>query len=94
MALEVVWTQAAMQRLDSILLYVAAYRPQAAVALVDRLFDRAAGLGDFPESGPIHDALPGSGLREVIEGNYRLIYRVEAERLVVVAVQHVREGGP
>jgi plasmid stabilization system protein ParE len=96
MTLEVVWAERALQRLDAILVHVAAYRPRAAVALIDRLFDRAAGLGEFPESGRAYTDLPGAGLREVVEGNYRLIYRVDPhrERLVVVAVRHVREAGP
>ncbi len=92
MPLEVVWAESALQRLDAILVHVAGYRPRAAVGLIDRMFDRASKLGEFPELGRVYAALPGAGLREVIEGNYRLIYRVEVARVVVVAVRHVREA--
>lgn len=93
MALEVVWADRALDKLRTILERVSEDRPAAAVALIDRLFDRAAALAAHPQLGRRYEPAPDAGLRELVEGRYRLIYRVDPERaqVQIVAIRHERE---
>jgi toxin ParE1/3/4 len=71
----VTWTEQAWGRLLEIERFVARDDPRAAARLVDKLIDRGEGLAKHPERGRRLPELPESGLRELIVGNYRLVYR-------------------
>ena len=56
--------------------------------MVDRLTSRSKQLARFPESGRIVPEYEQPDVREVIEGAYRVIYRVLPDQLDVLAVVH------
>ncbi len=60
--------------------------PVAAVALTTRLIGRGESLARFPRRGRRVPELPGSGLRELVEGHYRLVYRERAGRVEILTV--------
>lgn len=76
-------------RLAEIQDFIARANPDAAERLVDRIVERGEGLSKFPEMGRMVPELPGTGIREIIEGHYRIVYRVQAK---VVQVLTVFEG--
>jgi plasmid stabilization system protein ParE len=86
---KVLFTEQAFARLAAIEDYVAADSPAAARRLVARLVRRARSLARHPSIGRRVPELPGSDLRELIEGNYRIVYRL---RPPVVQVLTVFEG--
>lgn len=51
-----------------------------------RLIDRAEGLADQPSLGRAAPELPRSGLRELVEGNYRIVYRVRIDTAEILSV--------
>jgi toxin ParE1/3/4 len=77
--LKVIWTEQALLRLLEIQDFVTRANPDAAERLVHRLVERGDGLSKFPEMGRSVPELPGTGLRDVIEGHYRIVYRIQAE---------------
>jgi addiction module RelE/StbE family toxin len=87
--LKVIWTDQALVRLAEIQDFIARANPDAAERLVDRIVERGEGLSKFPEMGRMVPELPGTGIREIIEGHYRIVYRVQAK---VVQVLTVFEG--
>lgn len=60
--------------------------PVAAERWVERLVRRAKDLALFPESGRRLPERPRSTLRELIYGNYRIVYRATAKRVEVLTV--------
>lgn len=86
--MKVVWTTTALDHLTDIYRYIERDSPRYALRMVDRLTARSQQIGEFPESGQMVPEYAESSIREVIEGPYRLIYRIEAARIVVVAVVH------
>ena len=84
--MKVAWSETAARRLEEIRRYVALDSPRAARALVLRLVDRGASLSRLPARGRAVPELPESGLRELIEGNYRIVYRVGAGVVEIVTV--------
>jgi plasmid stabilization system protein ParE len=77
---KVLWTRQAFLRLAEIQAFVAANRPGATERLVARLVRRAEALVRSPLMGRHVPELPGSELRELVEGNYRIVYRRIAYR--------------
>lgn len=47
-------------------------------------------LGDFPESGRLIPEADDTALREIVVQGYRVMYRLEAGRVLVLAVMHGR----
>lgn len=86
--MKVDWTDTALGHLTDIYEYISRDSPQYARRMVDRITSRSKQIGLFPESAPIVPEYERSNIREVIEGPYRLIYRTETDRVVVLAVIH------
>lgn len=86
---ELVWSDLAFQRLVDIRDALAEKDPRAADTLLRALIARAEQLADFPALGRVVPELPGSEFRELIEKQYRIVYRV---RRNVVEVATVFEG--
>lgn len=84
--MKVVWTQTARDRLAAIEDFIAVDDPAAAARFSARLLARTRALATFPESGRRVPELPRAPLREVIVGNYRIIYRVATVQVEVITV--------
>jgi len=78
------WTEQAFTRLAGVEAYVAADSPTAAQRLIARLVRRASTLARTPNIGRRVPEFPGSDLRELIEGNYRIVYRVRPPRVEIL----------
>jgi toxin ParE1/3/4 len=76
----------ARRRLREIRAFVAEDNAVAADRLVERLLRRAESLATMPHRGRRAPELPESDVREVIDGNYRIVYRIGSDRVVVLTV--------
>ena len=84
--MKVIWTEQALARLTEIQDFIARANLNAAERLVRRIVERGEGLSKFPEMGRMVPELPGTGIREIIEGRYRIVYRVQAKAVQVLTV--------
>ena len=84
--MKVVWTEQAFARLAEIEAYIGGDDPEAARRFVARLIRRASQLAKTPQMGRWVPELPESKLRELIEENYRIVYRVRAKTIQVLTV--------
>jgi toxin ParE1/3/4 len=87
--LEVVWTELALRDLLQIFDYVEAEAPIAARKLFDRIAEHARKLQTLPLRGRVVPELARyevKSFRELIIPPYRLIYRVDQDRVVVYGV--------
>jgi plasmid stabilization system protein ParE len=86
--MKVEWTDTACGHLDAIHAYIAADSPTYAVRMVDRLTCRSWQIAEAPFSGRRVPEYDRDDVREMIEGPYRLIYRIKPDGIDVVAVIH------
>jgi toxin ParE1/3/4 len=85
------WTARARARLAAICKYIAKDSPQAAAQIELRLLLRSRQMGEFPRAGRMVLDYERDDIRELIEGNYRLIYRIKAEQVDVLTVMHTAQ---
>jgi toxin ParE1/3/4 len=85
---QIIWDPVALDHLHGIAAYIAKDSPAAARRLVQRIFDRVERLEKFPLSGGYIAEDDRKIYREIIQGNYRVIYRVEEGKVLIVAVYH------
>ena len=84
----VVWAQSAYAALDEVVAYIAQDSRQAAVQVLERALNTAADLRTLSERGRIVPELDDPAIREAFIHRYRLLYRIEADRVVVIAFLH------
>jgi toxin ParE1/3/4 len=84
--LKVIWSEQALARLTEIQDFVARSNLAAAERLVHRIVKRGDGLSKFPEMGRTVPELPETGIREIIEGRYRIVYRIQTKTVQVLTV--------
>ena len=56
----------------------------------DRVYDAVEHLQDFPEAGTVGRELGRDEIRQVIVGDYRVIYRIRRKTPEVISVRHCR----
>ncbi len=86
---ELIWSEPALQDLDAIADYIALDTPEAAEALVVRVFEKVAALKRFPRLGSCPPELPGMPYRQLIIPPCRVFYRTEKKRVLVL---HIMRG--
>lgn len=87
----VVWTRPALDHLLDIVRHIQADKPAAAQSFALSLKSKVARLENFPESGRLVPEFPSSGLRELVIGDYRVIYRLLAAPFTV-QILTIRHG--
>ena len=56
--------------------------------IIKTIFSKVEQLKISPEIGRIVPEIRNSQFRELIYGNYRIIYRIEAKRISILTIRH------
>ena len=86
--MNVVWTDTAIAHLTTIYDFIARDSDRYALRMIDRITARSKQLSTFPQSGEDVPEYQNPDLREVIEGPYRIIYRLRSDAVGVLGVVH------
>ena len=85
---EIRWTLQAADDLEAIAKFISADSPQYAKLFAIDVIKAIERLGSFPRSGRIVPELGNSAIREIILGNYRIVYRIKKDVVEILAVYH------
>ena len=88
--MRIIWAPLALERTLAIAQGIAEDSPQAAAEWAEGLFAAVGTLDRFPERGRIVPEIGQSAIRELIHRGYRVIYRVDPRRIVILTVRHGR----
>jgi plasmid stabilization system protein ParE len=56
--------------------------------MVEQLTGRSKQISAFPHSGRMLPEFERGEIREIIEGTYRIIYRIKSDEILILAVMH------
>jgi addiction module RelE/StbE family toxin len=82
----VVWTRRAETDLEEIGDYIAADDPVAAERWVNKLLEQAQKVANAPLGGRVVPEIRMGSVRETFLRAYRIVYRVYADRVVILTV--------
>lgn len=85
---KVIWTEFALDDLKSIHEYISKDSKPYADKFVEKLISRVDQLENFPKSGRITPEFDSEIIRELIEGNYRIVYKINPNHIGIVRVHH------
>ena len=89
--MKIVWSPLAIERVGEIAEYISQDNPDAAVRWVNSLFERIGQIKDFARSGRKVPGINRDEIRELVYGNYRIVYRIESARVAIITVRHLRQ---
>jgi len=92
--MKIQWSPLAIDRVSEIADYIAQNDPLAAGKWVDSIFDRVKQVKNFSESGRFVPEVKRKDIRELIYGNYRIIYRIEKTVVSILTVRHSKQMLP
>ncbi|HME45239.1 MAG TPA: type II toxin-antitoxin system RelE/ParE family toxin [Syntrophorhabdales bacterium] len=92
--MRILWSPLAVDRVAEIAEYISQDSPFAAENWINTVFKKIEGLKEFPKSGRIVPETDSRTIRELIYGNYRIIYRIEEKRLSILTVRHGKQMLP
>jgi len=84
----VVWAPQAIQDVEAIRAHVARDSAHYADLIVERLVAAVERLEDHPRSGRVVPELGDESIRELIHGNYRIVYRLGDDVVEIATVFH------
>src|SRR5574341_1163956 len=86
--MKIEWAKPALLDLESIRDYIRKDSEYYASRFVERIIEAVESLERFPEMGRNVPEAEESNIRELLFSNYRIMYRIEAERILILTVIH------
>ena len=88
MARALAWSPEAIEDIESIAAYIERDSAWYAKAVASKIVETAETIPEFPELGRMVPEVGDPAIRERFAYSYRIIYRLEPERVLVAAVIH------
>ncbi len=89
--MKITWSPLAAERLENIFDYISVDNKDAAYKVVERIFKKVESLAKNPERGRKVPETNREEIREVFEGEYRIIYRVESKRVSILTIRNFKQ---
>ena len=83
-----IWTRRAIEDVQSIKQFIAQDSPHYADLVTQRLIASVERLPALPQSWRIVPEINDPTIREVIQGSYRIVYRLIREEIHIITVHH------
>lgn len=88
--MRITWSPLALERASEAARYIAQDDSEAVERWVEGLFRAVEGTKNFPEMGRVVPEIGRPEFRQILYGNYRVIYRVTPAEVFVLTVRHTR----
>lgn len=89
--MRIVWSPLAVDRASEIAGYIAQDNPTAAENWINAVFAQVGRLKSLPDRGRIVPEINNDSFRELIYGNYRIIYRIEEKQVSILTIRHGKQ---
>ena len=85
---KVIWTEFALEDLKAIHEYISQDSKAYADKFIEKLINRVDQLENFAKSGRSVPEFNSETIRELVEGNYRIVYKINPDHIGVVRIHH------
>jgi plasmid stabilization system protein ParE len=83
-----IWTAKCLDDLERLIEFIERDAPVAACRFAQQIIDRVESLPANPQLGSVIQEDDTRTYRELLQGNYRIIYRIGGDAIYLVAVHH------
>jgi len=85
---QISWTKKSLKDLRAVNDYISLDSSFYAARFISKLISRVDQLVEFPESGRMVPEKNVHEIRELIEGNYRIFYRLQKEKITILRIHN------
>jgi addiction module RelE/StbE family toxin len=89
--MRIIWSPLAVDRAAEIAAYIARDKPSAAEKWIESVFSKVEQLKASPEIGRVVPEINNKKFRELIYGNYRIVYRIETKQISILTIRHGKQ---
>lgn len=89
--MKIIWSPLSLERTAEIAEYISLDNPSAAERWVENIFNRVNVLQSSPKAGRKVPEIEREEIRELLYGNYRIIYRVEKSKISILTLRHGKQ---
>ena len=89
--MKIIWSPLAVERTAEIAEYITIDNPSAARVWIEKVFEKVDLLKLSPEMGREVPEISRKEVREIIFGNYRIIYRIEISKISILTIRHGKQ---
>ena len=89
--MKIIWSPLAIDRASEIADYISQDKPSAAEKWIDTVFSKVENIESAPEIGRFVPEIQNNQFRELLYGNYRIIYRIEKKQISIITIRHVMQ---
>ena len=90
--MKIIWSPLASEKLSEIAEHIALDKKEAALKWVNTIFEKVEKVTTFPNQGRIVPELKNNRYRELIIGNYRVVYKVLDNDIYVLTVRNLKQN--
>jgi len=83
-----IWTRRAIEDVRSIRQFIEQNSPHYAQLVSERLIASVERLPAFPQSGRVVPEIDDPTVREIIQGSYRIVYRLIHSEIHILTIHH------
>jgi len=89
MVIEINWTTHSLDDIENIADFISKDSEHFALIQIEKFFERVKILEKHPRIGRVVPEIDIENIRQLIEGNYRIIYRIVSQsRIDIITVHH------
>ncbi len=89
--MKIIWSPVAIERVTEIAEYIAFDNPTAAQKWVEQVFTKVGLLQSSPQMGRIVPEIEREEIREIVYGNYRIVYHLSVRKISILTVRHGKQ---
>jgi len=86
--MRVAWTELSVEKLEEIADYISIDNQASAKNWVINIRKSVVKLNDFPELGRVVPEIGRKDIRELVEGNYRIIYKRKENEIIILTIRN------
>ena len=89
--MKIIWSPLAIDRVTEIAEYIAFDNLLAAQNWIEQVFERVNILKSSPKMGRTVPEIGRDEIREILYGNYRIIYHYSVQKISILTVRHGKQ---
>ena len=89
--MKIIWSPLSIDRATEIAEYISFDNPTAAQKWIDTIFEKVEALKTSNKIGRIVPEIEREEIRELLYGNYRIIYRLERSSVSILTIRHGKQ---
>ena len=89
--MKIIWSPLSIDRATEIAEYISLDNTTAAQKWIDTIFEKVESLKTSSRIGRIVPEIERNEIREILYGNYRVIYRIEKTSISILTISHGKQ---